>query len=132
MNYERRFRVQMTLRDRDLESVLALVHDLASDIKMIELSEATAKVNGQPGPTPFQQYKKETGSRWAMRLWPEIEAIFKHEKTKGDGLVRYDDQRLKDVLVKFGHNPHTITPLLSELRGLKLLTRPHRGWYSLP
>lgn len=129
--YERKFRLQMTVRERDMQTIFDLLKDVAQDFKMIELTDS-GKTNGTPLPTAFEKHKREVGSRWALRIWQEIEPLFRAEREKGDGLIRYDDPRLRDILVKMGHNAHTVTPLLSELRQLKLLNRPHRGWYQLP
>jgi len=134
--YERKFRLQMTVRERDLQTIFELLKDVAQDFKMIEIGRetnvATATVNGTPHNTAFQRHRNENQGRWANKLWIEIEPIFRHEATQGDGMVRYNDQRLADILVKTGNSPHTVTPLLSELRAMGKLERPHRGWYRLP
>jgi len=132
--YERRFRLQMTVRERDLQTIFELLKDVAQDFKMIEIGAEPPRpvlANGTALPTAYQKHRKETGSRWAQKLWVELEPVFKHEKEKGDGLIRYDDQRIKDVLIRSGNSPHTSTPLLSELKALGVLERPHRGWYKI-
>ena len=133
MNHERQFRLQMTVRDRDLQTIFDLLHDVARDFKMIELQHG--KPNGtaeEPVSTSYEEFKKQSSGRWATKLWPVFEPIFKSQKERGDGLIRYDDPRLADALVKSGNNPHTVTPLLSEFKRQGKLIRPHRGWYMLP
>ena len=132
--YERKFRLQATVHDRDVQTVFDLLHEVAQDIKMIELHEGEVKPNGTPAPAPtaYQVHKRDNEGRWALKLWPDIEPLFRSEKSKGDGLIRYDDPRLKAILERTGNSPSTITPLLSELRKLNKLVRPHRGWYMLP
>jgi len=133
--YERRFRLQMTVRERDMQTIFDLLKDVAQDFKMIEIGRETdtktATVNGVEH-TAFQRHRNENTGRWANKLWIEIEPIFRHEHEHGDGMVRYNDKRLADILVKTGNSPHTVTPLLSELRSMGKLERPHRGWYRIP
>lgn len=132
----RKFRLQMTVDDSDVQTIFDLLHDIAHDFKMIELADEPARTNGgvpTSTPTAYEAYKNKTSGRWASLLWPMIEPIFKAEKTRSkDGLVQYNDPRLKDVLIKTGNSPSTITPLLSELRRQGKVVRPHRGWYMLP
>jgi len=134
MDLERKFRLQMTVRERDLQTIFELLHDVARDFRMLELREddPRSKLNGViKSATAYQEFRKHAGGQWASKLWPMIEPIFQHEKQRGDGLIRYDDPRLKDILVKTGNSPTTVTPLLSELRKQGLISRPHRGWYML-
>ena len=134
MNHERQFRLQMTVRDRDLQTIFDLLHDVARDFKMIELHHGKPNGSSDPAPTSssYEEYRERNRGKWAYKLWPDVEAIFRQQKKDGDGMVRYDDPRLIQVLVKSGNNPHTITPLLSEFKRQGKLIRPHRGWYMLP
>ena len=130
---ERQFRLQMTVRDRDLQTLFDLLHDVARDFKMIELHHGRPNGSEKPMPSPsYEEHREQNRGKWAHRLWPDIEAVFRQQRANGDGMVRYTDPRLREVLVKSGNNPHTITPLLSEFKRQGKLTRPHRGWYSLP
>ena len=134
MPQEREFRLQMTVRDRDLQTIFDLLHDVARDFKMIELQHGKPNGTDVPVETPrdYESYKKEHSGRWATRLWPELEPLFRQQKERGDGMIRFDDPRFKEILTKTGNSPSTITPLLSELRRMGKLVRPHRGWYMLP
>jgi hypothetical protein len=131
---ERKFRLQMTVSDRDVQVVFDLLHDVARDIKMVELHDevtlAPAPVLAGNGDGRIVS-NTEKSVRWAMNLWPEVEVVFRQAKASGSPRVRYDDKRLKLILTKAGHSPNTITPLLSELRRMGKLVRPNRGWYTL-
>ena len=129
---ERQFRLQMTVRDRDLQTIFDLLHDVARDFKMIELQGGKPNGVEVPPPTTYEEYKRDHAGRWAVKLWPVFEQLFKSQKERGDGLIRYDDPRLAELLTKSGNSPKTITPLLSEFRKAGKLVRPHRGWYMLP
>jgi len=126
------FRLQMTVKESDTHIIFDLLHGVAKDFRMVEVNpDYHPHTNGATPPAAATGVK-QTNPKWALRMWPQIEPVFKQAKATGTGILAYDDPRLIAILVNAGNSASTITPLLSELRRCGKLVRPHRGMYKLP
>jgi hypothetical protein len=79
-------------------------------------------------PNNPKSHRTANTGQWAMDLWPQVKPIF---MAAPDKRLRYDDQRLIDVLVKSGRNAKTLSPMLSELGRRNLVCKVKQGVWAM-